>query len=222
MNNIKKENVFTNEEILLIKNIIDKELQTRPYVNWDDNSMGRVSKEKIIKIKKNALGRLEVGGLTMPKKIVNKVFSIAQELFHVKEYNITMLSDITYVEYNKKYSEGNPVLNVHKDYGQCGLILDYQLDSNTSWDIGIEKDIYSINNNEIIALHPLTYYHWRPFKHWQDNEYVKLIFFEFHVPNMPREEDLSRKDDLIKYAKDYDEKITAMLYNRDGGKNEIH
>jgi hypothetical protein len=111
------------------------------------------------------------------------------------------ISGITYVEYNPKY--GIPSLNVHKDNGSCGLILDYQLESNISWPFGVEESVYTLKDNSILAMYPLSHYHWRPDIEWSDGDFVRLIFFEFFTPGLNKEEDLERYQNVCKFAKNF-------------------
>lgn len=201
MINNKLKDVFTKNERAEIYSSINKELSSRETVEWDDASMGGTHKENLIRIKRKGLGRLEINNLPLPNTIIQKIFRISQQIYQLDVSYPKNISGITYVEYNPKY--GEPVLNVHKDNGTCGLILDYQLESNTSWEFGVEKTLYTLEDNELIAMYPITHYHWRPKKVWNEGEYIKLIFFEFFTPKLEKVEDENLKNEIINFSKEY-------------------
>ena len=186
--------VFSPEELEEIKGSIEKELSEREWVDWDESGMGKVYETPMVRIKKDYLGRLEINNLPLSHELRTKVWRIGQEMWQLNKSYPKNISGITYVEYSPKY--GKPVLNIHKDNGDCGLILDYQLDSSIDWPFGVEKEIYHLENNSMLAMYPLEHYHWRPEQDWQDNDYVKLIFFEFYTPDLSAEEDEVKKQDI--------------------------
>lgn len=192
-----KTNVFSPEEIKQIRDSINKELITRSTVEWDDSEMGRTYSENIIRIKRNNLGRLEINNLPLPFELRMKIWRIGQEMYQLDSSSPKNVSGITYVEYNPKY--GMPVLNIHKDNGSCGLILDYQLESNISWPFGVEDSVYELEDNSILAMYPLSHYHWRPDLEWKDGDFVKLLFFEFFTPDLEKIEDEKRKEEVVNF-----------------------
>lgn len=185
-NNYRQE-VFTHEEVRQIQDSIRNELRTREIVEWDDLDMGGTYSDNLVRIKRKGLGRLEINNLPLPFELRTKIWRLGQEMYQLDKSYPKNVSGITYVEYNPKY--GTPVLNIHKDNGDCGLILDYQLDSNIDWKFGVEKELYSLENNSILAMYPLEHYHWRPNIKWKEDDFVKLIFFEFYTPGLQAVED---------------------------------
>ncbi len=85
------------------------------------------------------------------------------------------VSSVTYVEYNNKY--GKPNLPPHYDGDFNELIINYQLESNTSWDVGVDKNVYSTEDNSALIFNPNKHIHWRPIKNFSDGEYLKMLFF---------------------------------------------
>jgi len=112
-----------------------------------------------------------------PKSLVKRLTELAES---ITEYSVRM-SSITYVEYNSKY--GKPQLPPHWDGDSNDLIINYQFASNTSWDIGIDFDVYKMEDNSAIIFNPNEKTHWRPHKIFNDGEYVKMIFFRFENVN---------------------------------------
>lgn len=203
MINNKEVDVFNEEELEEIRSSINTELSKRETIEWDDSTMGKTHEENFIRIKRNHLGRLEINNLPLSATLREKVWWLAQNMYQLEGSYAKNISGITYVEYNPIY--GTPELNVHKDSGTCGLILDYQLESNTSWDFGVNESLYELKDNEILAMYPLTDYHWRPKKNWNNGEFVKLIFFEFLTPGVQKIEDEEKKNSVTKFVESLDQ-----------------
>lgn len=202
MKNNYKENVFTLEEIQDIEKTISNELSSRKHVEWSDATMGNTHTENLVRIKRDFLGRIEINNLPLPDSIIQKVLKIANEMYQLDTSHPNNISGITYVEYNKKY--GQPCLNVHKDNGSCGFILDYQLSSNISWPFGVEDSTYVLSDNSIIAMYPITHYHWRPNVEWNDGDFVRLIFFEFFTPGLIKTEDQDKYQKTLEFAHNFE------------------
>jgi|688.fasta_scaffold34409_4 hypothetical protein len=216
MRNNQIDNVFTSDEIKEIQEAIDKELATREIVEWDDAVDSNWHEKKIIRIKRNNLGRLDINELQLPSHIVNKVVSLAKENCQL-DLKIERLISVTYAEYNLKY--GQPILEVHKDRdpirngeithtGGAGVVLTYQLDSNISWQVGSNKDLYTIPDNGILMLYPRQDYHWRTIRKWNEGDFVKVLFFEMFTPNSPKViDDKKLEQEIRDFRRDIGEKI---------------
>jgi hypothetical protein len=140
------------------------------------------------------LGRLQFGDLRLKESspnIVNQVTKIAKELSN-KELQ---MSHAVAVEYSLLY--GTPNLPVHYDYDTNDLIINFQLSSNTKWDIGVDTEIYELEDNSAVVFNGNEHTHWRPYKTFKDNEFIKLIFFRFVDPNNPS--DYSHLDYVINH-----------------------
>lgn len=152
---IKFENVFTKEQLKTIKEVISS------------SEIDQINTE---------LGRLQYKSpLDFPFDLLNEINYLI-----FKNFNNLALGPVSVVEYSAKY--GKPNLPVHYDHDSSDLVFNFQLESNTSWDIGIDKTVYSLKDNEAILFNPNKYTHWRPHKTFKDGEYVKMIFFRFHNP----------------------------------------
>ena len=88
-----------------------------------------------------------------------------------------MLSSVSYVEYNSLY--GEPNLPPHYDADETIMLVNYQLSANTKWDLGLNTDVYSIEDNSAVIFNPNENIHWRPVKKFKDGESVRMIFFRF-------------------------------------------
>lgn len=99
------------------------------------------------------------------------------------------VSSVTYVEYNSIY--GTPNLPPHFDGDFNELIINYQLSSNTSWDIGVDKEVYTTEDNSALIFNPNKHIHWRPIKDFNDGEYLKMLFFRLCYEDESKRSDYS-------------------------------
>jgi hypothetical protein len=148
MSVVKVKDVFSKEYIKTLFDLIDKSEIS------DDERLGRS-----ISILPTLINFNE--GL---KEIVNEL--------NVKDLSV---SSVTYVEYNNKY--GTPNLPPHFDGDFNELIVNYQLSSNTSWDVGVGKEVYKTEDNSALIFNPNKNIHWRPIKNFNDGEFIKMLFF---------------------------------------------
>ena len=126
------------------------------------------------------LGRLKLELNSLPISIERKIEAVAESF----EGKVFKTSNVTYVEYSNKY--GQPNLPTHFDGDQNNLVFDYQLESSTSWDIGINTELYQLKDNSSVIFNANENIHWRPIKDFKDGEYIKMIFFiVYDVHNKP-------------------------------------
>lgn len=116
----------------------------------------------------------------LPVSISNKVDSIAKAIN--KNYNLFYF---TYVEYNNKW--GVPRLGPHKDQTGLPFTINCQLKSNVSWDLYVEGIPYSLEDNSALLLNVRDQDHWRPEKKFNDDEFIRMLFFHFEDPYDSRE-----------------------------------
>jgi hypothetical protein len=109
----------------------------------------------------------------LPKEVILKVEAVAKEATGEN----WLIADFALCTYTNKI--GQPNLKMHRDenFKSQRICFDYQLESNTSWDIVVGKDIYHLEDNSGILFSSTDQYHGRPFKAFKDDEYIKLIFF---------------------------------------------
>lgn len=187
MNITHIKNIFTDEELDFIKNQIN-------YSNipLDNNGNFINHKDNIIQNGvgiHDELGRLQFGGLQLSDSIINKVKNIAK---NVSNKNLS-LSHAIVVEYSGKY--GTPNLPVHYDHDTHDLIINFQLSSNTFWGIGVDLQVYGLEDNSAIVFNGNEYTHWRPHKTFKKEESVTMIFFRFMDEKNPS--DYSHLDYII-------------------------
>ena len=167
-------NVFSSQELEILHNIInDRRIPTidsTEYISYDKNKGTG---------KHDVLGRLQIGDIIArcPENIINKITAIANDFSDTP----LIIDHAVYCEYNKKY--GEPNLPPHVDRDSNDLIINFQLESSVSWDIGLGLNTYTIEDNSALIFNGNTNIHWRPHKTFKDEEYVKMIFFRFGKEN---------------------------------------
>ena len=166
------DNVFSPEHLDILNNLIAQKMvsivddeQDKHYAN--DEGTG-LSKD---------LGRLQIGNILtgeIAESLRERVIEIASSLSKIK----LSLDHGNYSEYSNKY--GSPNLPPHFDGDTNDLIINFQLSSNTSWDVGVGVDRYSLVDNSAVVFNGNTNIHWRPIKTFKDGEYVRMIFFRLY------------------------------------------
>lgn len=149
----KIDNVFTQEQI----DVLNINIRSNPNKEID-----------------KALGRLAIDWVGIPLGAQDILAQIASTF----DKNMAGYSEALYVEYNKKY--GSPNLPPHFDGDGTDLIINYQLESNTRWDVGVGLKTYQLEDNSAICFNPNENIHWRPHKEFEKGEYVKMMFFRFY------------------------------------------
>lgn len=171
----KIKNFFSDEEISLIKSSMNKnKLEKDENGNYLDRTKHPLGYGIDYK-----LGRLQYG-IEMTEdisKLIEELRGKINKLFNLNLHS----SGFSCAEYSAEF--GTPNLPIHWDHDRSEMIFNYQLSSTTSWDIGIDKTIYSMEDNSALIFNPNKYTHWRPHKTFKEGESVTMIFFRFLDPN---------------------------------------
>lgn len=153
------DNLFSEQEIATIKQLIDDLPDYRFAV-------------------KDQYGRRTFEGVKLPDSIKDKLTKIVNETFNT---NLEIVYPSIGTEYATKYN-GYPNLPTHFDGDFNDVIIDYQLESNTQWPIGVNLELHPLTDNSAVMFNPNTNIHWRPRKAFKDGEYVRMVFFRFFNP----------------------------------------
>lgn len=170
-------NILSNEDISTIMSVIDEELASRTISHKDLEGNKDHGTLEIEYWKER--GRIDIRNPKIPQSIIDKFCDV------VKENMIKPLpmgfDFVIHAEYSTR-SGGNPKLIPHFDISMgATLILDYQLESNVSWGIGVESTVFDLEDNSGILFDPLEYIHYRPVKTFKDGEFVKMLFLRFNI-----------------------------------------
>jgi len=147
----KVDNLFSDSELIQLKKVIDG------LSLLDDSRLGRV--QNSFQVTQN--------------DIAIKINGLANRLSDKKVH----VAGVSYAYYSNLY--GEPNLPPHFDSDSTDLIIDYQLEANISWDLGINTELYPLEDNSAIVFNPNTNIHWRPHIRFEDGDYVKMLFFRF-------------------------------------------
>lgn len=154
-------NVFTDSEIQDIYNAVDSVIERTQVQEF----LGRT--------------RLDYESDTIqniPDSIKGKVASLISQFSDTHK-----LLYFTYVEYNNKY--GKPQLGPHKDQTAFSLTINCQLESNTSWDLFVEGNKYTLEDNSALIMNVRDQDHWRPDREFAEGEFIRMLFLHFNDPN---------------------------------------
>jgi hypothetical protein len=159
MSILKVENILTQEELALIKNAVEQN-----EIEPDET-----------------LGRKYMGGIhhAFTPEIEAKMYAIANQ---ASEVPLSMTHGMV-VEYSAEY--GTPNLPPHFDGDTNDLIINMQLEANTSWDLGLNLETYSLEDNSALVFNANTEIHWRVNKDFKPGEYVRMMFVRFYDAENP-------------------------------------
>ena len=79
---------------------------------------------------------------------------------------------------------GDPDLPPHFDGDSTDMIATIQIESNKSWGVGVDLEVYELEDSDAVLFHPNESIHWRPHADFQDGEYVLVMFMRFKLPEM--------------------------------------
>jgi hypothetical protein len=185
MNIFKLNDIFSKEEIEKFNEIINshKDIDINP---------------------DKALGRTLLLYFDLPQDTKEKITKICSDLLGI---DLTF-THVGYAEYNNLY--GNPNLPPHFDGDNNILVVDYQLESNTSWNLGVDLQSYDLQDNSALIFNANEHIHWRPHKIFKDGEYIKMLFFRFY--DAKNKSDYSHKnymptDDIFKEVRELRDSI---------------
>jgi hypothetical protein len=150
------------------------------------------------------LGRQKIEINNLPRYIENNLEKIGSSLYNKN----LAFSYCLYVSYSKEY--GQPNLPPHIDADSNDLIFNYQIRSNTSWDLGLGVKNYNMKDNSCLIFDPNAEIHWRPHKNFKDGESLEMVLFRLVDTDNPTDRsNLSymQNDPIFKDAIDFRNKL---------------
>lgn len=109
-----------------------------------------------------------------PKNILDKINSLGKQ---ISGSNIGV-GHVYASTYSNEF--GRPDLPPHLDPSNAVFCIDYQLESNTVWDIAVEGTLYRLKDNNAVTIPTSTHAHWRKQKAFLDGQFVTMVFFHFN------------------------------------------
>lgn len=109
--------------------------------------------------------------------LANKLMPIAKQIFGS---NTLMPTYTLFVHY-----EGDnpaPSLYKHKDDNACTYTLDLCLYQTEPWDLWVDNNKYTLQENEALAYYGNEQLHWREKFPNPGNQHVAMVFFHFAEP----------------------------------------
>ena len=170
MDNVIIKNVFNEDQISFINKLLD---DNNSFIGLDEPQLGRT--------------RFNINKKILDSSIISRLMEISKEF----NKNLT-LEGCYYSEYNLKY--GKPELSIHTDQTIAIFTIDYQLDSNISWEVFVEGTPFLLKNNEAVTINVNSQAHWRPQRIFSEGEYVKMIYFHFADRTQGRPKILTREE----------------------------
>jgi hypothetical protein len=206
MNITKINNFFSDIELKNINSSINETIDFN--ATYNDYETSQHSLDPNIH---KGLSRLQAT-INIPNEISDRLTKMSSDLLGFQ----VQLSSISYVRYSNLY--GDPGLPPHFDGDTNDLVIDYQLDSNTSWDLGVDLKTYPLENNSALLFNANEHIHWRPHKSFNEGEYIDMIFFRFYnLNNKSNYKHLkySQNDDIFKEARDFRNSLRFLIYEED-------
>jgi len=171
-------NVLSKTNIEKIKVLIDQNKQKAQVFDQHplDKNGNKILFSSPILIKDKIKGRIMMRHVELSAEILSEINTKIKNFFG-SQYELH--PGVSYFEYSKKH--GNPKLSPHKDLTEeyVDLHADYQLESNTDWALDVNGTSVTLKDNELIIFDGSRQIHSRPFKKFNDGEFVKMILFRF-------------------------------------------
>lgn len=150
------ESVFSETEIDYFKLMVKQKENLKLFIIRSDTGRLAINLTSIKSIK---------------PEIIAKVQGIIKNIYG-KDYEI---KDVGFNRYKLEY--GLPNLIPHLDNEKAQVVFDYQLESNKKWDLVIEGDFVSLDNNDAVVFEGDKDVHWRLPVDFKSDEYVSMLNF---------------------------------------------
>lgn len=175
------------------KNVIVEDVFTQQEVNDIYKSMQNASGGDFVKVHCQANTYIQ-----LPQNITDKVTAKAKE---ITGNNNLVLTEYCHARYNNVTSNCGrfhykPSLFPHYDetFKEPRFTFDYQISGNIEWPIIVEPDQkFVLKNNQAVTFSGTHQIHWREPKHFEDNQFIEMVFFHFSDPTLgPKGEEVNK------------------------------
>jgi hypothetical protein len=186
MKNLVIDNLLSQNSIFLIKDLIEFEVSREDiwvpsYADYSTKSKKQYLEKKhdTVGIRRSDFARIDLNNLKISKTVTDE---ISIKLLENNLLGYKYCGSSTAWLYNKNL--GNPKLTDHIDSteDENTIMVDYQLEGNTSWAIRVENNDYTLLNNQALVFWGKKQRHSRPFKKFNEGEFLTNVLFRFN-PN---------------------------------------
>jgi len=142
----------------------------------------------------------EIIDFQMPEHIKNKIVAHTENVFNVAGLELIAYQFARYKNVVSESGESlTPNLYPHFDpFDEKKYTFDLQLDTNTYWDIFVEDERFSLNNNDALIFSGTHEIHWREPKVFEDDEFVEMLFCHLNIKNGEKLPDNHKEDMTVK------------------------
>ena len=118
------------------------------------------------------------------QKVQDTVFDQTGKKWLVADYSVCRYEKM-FIEETNSYAQ--PKLKMHRDenFNTQRICIDYQLESNTSWDMIVGEKRWEMEDNSALLFSSTDQMHGRTPKIFLDGEYMDLIFFHLSEDGAP-------------------------------------
>lgn len=200
-------NFLTNDEVLIVNEIVMQEIEKRETILAEDNGHFLNYSQKDFSIITKEMGRITLREIKLPESIISKFNNLASQIAIDHGYSKpTLEARPVFTEYSLKY--GEPKLPPHLDLGKSNFLLDYQLYSNFDWGLTIDNDYYPKIDNDVANIFNKNQIHYRPFRLFNQNEKLGVLFFNYYIRGM--EESTFTQNDLHESNKNFNHDLRRI------------
>lgn len=166
-------NIFSDIALLELKRYIeDRKTTAVNIIREEDYAVSTEERSATDVVLNPTMGKIYFDLQDLPEIVISELTHIAKTYIPEARFHTG-----TYTEYSGLY--GEPKLPMHKDRFDHFLLIDYQYDSNTNWDLLAAEDTVKLDNNDALVILPGSVLHGRPEKVFHEDNFLSMIFFDF-------------------------------------------
>lgn len=159
--------------------------------------------------------------IDLPEDVQNIFDEIAKDFWNFDEKHINHYIKTTAIIYKTNNPMGAySALHPHADTSTCGIILDYQLASNIDWPLGVDDNLFYLEDNDLLYLHANIDWHWRPKKYFRPSDYQIQLLVQYETGTLYQEKpellDIQNDESMREITNEFFDKYTKIQEEKDG------
>lgn len=172
-----KKDMFSEAELDELRECIKSQFYSKPRESAHILEMVETGWENKVKVEPD-VGKASTELQPLPEVISDKLIQYAAEFgFTVTKDQIVAL----FMRYSNEF--GLPKLDPHLDIHNCGLSVDYLVNTNIDWPVVMEHEKFHLKNNEGVFFEASAVVHWREPMKLNDEDFIEIIIFHYLVPS---------------------------------------